>query len=232
MRNGITGNYSSIAGGATNLADGPYSFIGAGFSNVTSGTDACVPGGYNNTASGNQSLATGYSATASHAQSFVWSSGSTATASSAANSVTMRAPNGFRFFTTTGAVGAQLTAGATAWSVLSDSTMKMDRRRVDTRGVLDKLATMNVDTWRYKHQPGGPLHMGPMAQDLHAAFGLGDDNVTISTIDADGVLFAATQELAKQNAQKDKLIGDLEARVKQLEQIILQFGNEHNSNSQ
>jgi hypothetical protein len=37
-----------------------------------------------------------------------------------------------------------------------------------------------------------------MAQDFYAAFGLGDDNKSISTLDPDGVALAAIQELAKQ----------------------------------
>jgi hypothetical protein len=37
-----------------------------------------------------------------------------------------------------------------------------------------------------------------MAQDFYAAFGLGDNNTTISTLDPDGVALAAIQELAKQ----------------------------------
>jgi hypothetical protein len=59
-----------------------------------------------------------------------------------------------------------------------------------------------------------------MAQEFWNAFKLGSDSLGISTIDADGVLFAAAKELAIQNSEKDKKIEDLEARVKQLEAAI------------
>ena len=38
-----------------------------------------------------------------------------------------------------------------------------------------------------------------MAQDFSSAFGLGESSTSITTVDADGVLFAAVQELAKEN---------------------------------
>ncbi len=41
-----------------------------------------------------------------------------------------------------------------------------------------------------------------MAQDFWNAFKLGSDSPGIATNDADGVLFAAVQELGKQNEQQ------------------------------
>jgi hypothetical protein len=37
--------------------------------------------------------------------------------------------------------------------------------------------------------------MGPMAQDFYTAFGLGEDDRHITTVDADGVALAAIQAL-------------------------------------
>ena len=37
--------------------------------------------------------------------------------------------------------------------------------------------------------------MGPTAQDFHGAFGLGEDPLRISTIDADGVALAGVRAL-------------------------------------
>jgi len=45
-----------------------------------------------------------------------------------------------------------------------------------------------------------------MAQDFRAAFGLGEDDKHISTVDADGVALAAIQELYKASQEKDRLI--------------------------
>lgn len=64
--------------------------------------------------------------------------------------------------------------------------------------VLDKVAGLSVERWRYKpHLVGEPNpaeHIGPYAEDFRAAFGLGDGK-TINYVDAIGVLFRAVQEL-------------------------------------
>ncbi|MBK8129631.1 MAG: hypothetical protein IPK53_12275 [bacterium] len=71
-----------------------------------------------------------------------------------------------------------------------------------------------------------------MAQDFWNAFQLGSDSLGISTIDADGVLFAAVQELAKLNQDKSEEIAELKARMKLLEDAILQFGQAQSSSKQ
>jgi hypothetical protein len=49
-----------------------------------------------------------------------------------------------------------------------------------------------------------------MAQDLHAAFGLGEDDKHIATVDADGVALAAIQGLHAIVREKDARIAALE----------------------
>ena len=51
-----------------------------------------------------------------------------------------------------------------------------------------------VASWEYKHDPNR-RYVGPMAQDFHAAFGVGDDPKGITTVDADGVALVAIQGL-------------------------------------
>ncbi len=51
-----------------------------------------------------------------------------------------------------------------------------------------------------------------MAQDFKAAFNLGIDNKTISTIDPAGVALAAIQELIKENTELRKRIEALEKK--------------------
>lgn len=55
--------------------------------------------------------------------------------------------------------------------------------------ILQAVARMPIYEWQYKDQER--KHIGPMAQDFHSAFGLGDDDTTIATLDADGVALAA-----------------------------------------
>jgi hypothetical protein len=62
--------------------------------------------------------------------------------------------------------------------------------------------------------------MGPVAQDFHAAFGLGSDDKGISTVDADGVALAAIQALNRKVEEKDARIRELEQRMERLERLL------------
>ena len=52
-----------------------------------------------------------------------------------------------------------------------------------------------------------------MAQDFHAAFGLGKNETTISSIDADGVALAAIKALIKENDHLQERITILENAI-------------------
>ncbi len=54
-----------------------------------------------------------------------------------------------------------------------------------------------ISKWSYKVEDGSVRHIGPMAQDFAAAFGLGSDDRSIGTVDADGVALAAMQALLR-----------------------------------
>ncbi len=66
---------------------------------------------------------------------------------------------------------------------------------MDGREVMERVAEIPITTWNYESQDSEIRHMGPAAQDLYAAFGLGEDQRYISTVDADGVTLAAIQGL-------------------------------------
>jgi DNA-binding transcriptional MerR regulator len=66
-----------------------------------------------------------------------------------------------------------------------------------------------------------------VAQDFYAAFGLGQDDRHISTVDTAGVALAAiqalhqrNQELEAENAAQQQQLADLEARMAALEQAV------------
>lgn len=67
--------------------------------------------------------------------------------------------------------------------------------------ILDKVATLPISTWRYHWEPAGIRHLGPMAQDWQATFGLGSDGHSIPLVDANGVLLVAIQALHHQVRQ-------------------------------
>src|SRR5690606_35829746 len=82
---------------------------------------------------------------------------------------------------------------------------------VDARGVLERVAAMPLYTWRYTSENSGALHLGPVAQDFRAAFGLGDSDRNISTVDADGVALAAIQGLSLENRELKADLGNMQA---------------------
>jgi hypothetical protein len=124
------------------------------------------------------------------------------------------APGGTRVLTNAaGTTGVTIASGAGSWSTLSDRKAKRDFEVVDTREVLERIAAMPVYRWRYAEERTAALHMGPVAQDFRAAFGLGDGDTTIATVDADGVALAAIQGLnAKVDAQAVAL-AERDARI-------------------
>jgi hypothetical protein len=75
------------------------------------------------------------------------------------------------------------------------------------------LADVPIETWNLKSQPDSIRPIGPMAQDFAAAFGVGEDDKHIGTVDADGVALAAIQGFYRLLQQKDEQIAALTARV-------------------
>jgi hypothetical protein len=111
-----------------------------------------------------------------------------------------------------GSTGNLVIAGTL--SSASDRNIKQDFADVDLREVLDKVVALPVQTWTYTRDPGN-RHLGPVAQDFHAAFGLnGDDDKHIATVDADGVALAAIKGL---NAKVDDHAGEVGGRIRKLE---------------
>lgn len=98
----------------------------------------------------------------------------------------------------------------------SDVNIKRDFVSVDPNEVLDKLSRLPVGVWSYQTEGSTARHIGPMAQDFMATFGVGSSDRTILQVDADGVSFAAIQALnARLTAleeQNQKLLRELEQR--------------------
>jgi hypothetical protein len=75
----------------------------------------------------------------------------------------------------------------------SDRGLKEGFESVDARRVLATVQTLPIERWSYKGEAA--RHLGPMAQDFAAAFGLGEDDRHIFPLDAGGVALAAIQGL-------------------------------------
>ena len=98
----------------------------------------------------------------------------------------------------------------------SDRNLKRDFAPVDGEQVLKSLAELPITSWRYKTESGDARHIGPMAQDFKARFGVGTDDKYILQVDADGVALAAIKtlndrvnRLARENAELRREISRL-----------------------
>ena len=78
-------------------------------------------------------------------------------------------------------------------SVESDRNVKEAFEEIDPRAVLAGVVALPIERWSYKGETA--RHLGPMAQDFAAAFGLGQDDRHIFPLDAAGVTLAALQGL-------------------------------------
>jgi len=208
----------TVAGGAYNHADGTLAAVGGGFSNYATAYCATVPGGEHSRAGGKWSLAAGRFARARHISSFVWSDSAglarDSVYSTGSNQFRVRARGGTWFFSNAGmTTGAYLAAGSNSWASVCDSANKTDFRPVDGREVLDRLAGMPVRYYRMKDQDDGTRHIGPVAQDFAAAFGVGETSTAINLSDMDGVTLAAIQALYEDNRQLRQEVEELKARL-------------------
>ena len=116
--------------------------------------------------------------------------------------------------------------GATAFNSTSDCAAKQDFTPVDVQAVLAKVAALPITQWSFK-EFSGARHLGPMAQDFYAAFGVGLDDKHIATVDADGVALAAIQglnqkveDLNRELKRRKTENAELTARLERLEQLL------------
>lgn len=222
---------SSIAGGLASIVLGP---------SIANGSFG-VAIGLQNSASGNFSVAIGKNArTANRQGSVVLGDGCAGFSSdsvfpTANNQVVMRGCGGVKIFTNQNLTsGVELAAGGSGWSAVSDRNRKENFLFVDGEDVLARLRSVPVSNWNYRAQESVVRHMGPMAQDFYAAFGLGENELMINSVDIDGVNMAAIQGLTArtdalrtenealrtENASQAAEIADLRARMERLEALV------------
>jgi hypothetical protein len=221
---------SSIAGGLASVVIGP---------SIANGSFG-VAIGLQNSASGNFSVAIGKNArTANRQGSVVLGDGCAGFSSdsvfpSANNQFVARGCGGIRFFTSQNlSSGVEVAAGGGSWSSISDRSRKENFLAVDGEDLLARIQAVPVSTWNYKTQESSIRHLGPMAQDLYAAFGLGESDRLINTVDIDGVNLAGVQAVAArtdalrtqvqvltgENASLRARVDDLESRLRRLETL-------------
>jgi trimeric autotransporter adhesin len=210
-RNTASGFGSMVGGGQLNCAGGDFSWAGGRRAKVRPGTD---PGG-----SGACGLLT-YPGGDGDEGSFVWADSQAANfVSTGIDQFLVRAGGGFGFNTNTipagrlinTSTGAFLTTGGT-WTNASSRALKTAFESIDASDVLARLLALPLTRWQYRESPAEGVHLGPVAEEFHAAFGLGADGQAISTVDANGVALAAIQGLnAKLEAENAALRAETDA---------------------
>ncbi len=79
--------------------------------------------------------------------------------------------------------------------------------------VLDKLAALPISKWSYVWDGPRVRHLGPMSQDLEAAFGLGSDDTKIDLLDTNGVLMVSVQALYRKVVALEAEVAELRTRA-------------------
>ena len=113
-------------------------------------------------------------------------------------------------------------------ALTSDRNAKENFKLLDGQSVLAKVAALPITKWNYRTDSKDVQHVGPMAQDFHAAFQVnGGDDTHISVVDEGGVALAAIQGLNQKVEAKEARIqeqsaeiADLRTRLEKLEQLV------------
>lgn len=219
---------NTLASGDTSTAVGSLTQA-SGISSLAGGSEALAQGDYSlafgqfTTTVGRHSVALGRRAVAESSGSFVFGDGSSATnvRATLANQFVVRASNGVLFYSSAGATsGVALAGGSGAWQSLSDVRMKANFRDLDGEEVLEKLARMPIREWNYITQDEAIRHVGPTAQDFRAAFGLGEEETRINTVDADGIALRGVQALEARTRALQALVRDQADQLAELKAAL------------
>jgi hypothetical protein len=99
----------------------------------------------------------------------------------------------------------------------SDRNLKANFGSVDAADMLARVRQLPISTWNYTSDDPGIRHIGPMAQDFAATFGVGADERHIHPIDGQGVALAAIQGLMAEVETLRQENAALAARLETLE---------------
>jgi len=117
----------------------------------------------------------------------------------------------------------QGTVTANGVVLTSSRTKKQDIAPVDEDGLLDKVLQLPIQSWRYSDPDLDAAHIGPMAEDFHEVFGLGDGR-HLDLIDTTGItiaaLQAATNEYRGRLSYLDRELATYRDRVRELEAAL------------
>lgn len=112
---------------------------------------------------------------------------------------------------------AKLTTGG-VWTNASDRKLKNNFEKLDAQDILHRVNQLQIQRWHYIADPEGISHIGPVAQDFHKLFNVGDDT-TISSIDPSGVALLAIQALTQMDKERDAAIAKQQQQIDELKMM-------------
>ncbi|HEV8579577.1 MAG TPA: tail fiber domain-containing protein [Thermoanaerobaculia bacterium] len=101
----------------------------------------------------------------------------------------------------------------------SSRELKENFSPVNGREILAKLAAMPLTEWSFRTEPA-KRHIGPVAEDFQATFGLGQEGQGLNLTDVNGVTIAALQGLHAQVEEQRQTIEKQQALIRQLEERL------------
>jgi hypothetical protein len=138
--------------------------------------------------------------------------------------VRSRAPDRSLVVESTGRVS--MPGGATS---IARATERVNRGEVgnetdvDHAELLEAIRSLPVPEWEYLSEPGEARHIGPLAEDFHAAFGLGSGG-EVAPGDVAGVALAAAQALQGEQRTLERENKKLRKKVSRLGKKLAKQG--------
>ena len=102
------------------------------------------------------------------------------------------------------------------WNNASDVNKKENFVTLNDSEILSRVDNLAVTRWNYKGDDPSIQHIGPMAQDFYRTFHVGNDSVSISTIDPAGVALVSVKALHAQGKALQQQNVDLTSKVSSL----------------
>ena len=107
----------------------------------------------------------------------------------------------------------------------SSRALKTGFAPLDAREALDRVSALPISLWSYKSEGLAVRHLGPMAEDFYAAFGLGPNDRHVAPGDQASVAMLALQGLHQVVREKDREIADLKGRLETLEKLVAELAD-------
>ncbi|MBK7146026.1 MAG: hypothetical protein IPH76_12795 [Xanthomonadales bacterium] len=236
-QNFALGHYSTVAGGGGNTAGSDYGSVSGGHDNCAGGSASWAGGSHAKVRpsiliGGLGSSCDGVPANGLNGDegTFVWADHQIGDfVSTGTNQFLVRAAGGLWFGTSSTpsipagrflntSTGGYLSSSG-VWTDSSSRTLKTGFAAIDADQVLDRVLALPIAEWSYRAAPD-VRHLGPVAEDFHTAFGLGEGATHIASLDTGGVALAAIQGLNAKVEAKDSEIEALRGEIAALRALV------------